>query len=443
MNIAKIIIQLQKLAANNTDTQTALVLTKAIEKLKLGAVSVVNSAAQLPSLPLEVDGQLYLNTATEEVYYNSGNSWIILPYSIVTRAFSWGQNSTYSGGQLGDNTTTNRSVPVAVVGGISDWDEVSAGKDHMLAIANGIAYAWGRNLNGVIGDGTIVHRSSPVTVLGNITNWSQVSAGREHSLGIAEGIAYGWGTGSSGRLGDETTANKSSPVTVAGGITNWSQVSAGGQVSLGIANAIAYAWGTSFGGALGAGALFATSSPVTVVGGITNWSQVSVAQTELSLGIANGIAYAWGSNYSGELGDGTRTSRSSPVTVVGGITNWSQVSAGTTFGSGITDTGIAYAWGNNDSGRIGDGTVVNRSSPVTVIGGITNWSAISAGAGHILGLTDAGVLYAWGGNSTGQLGNNSTVSSVSPITVVRNPGWTQVSAGSSINVGLFTGPNSI
>ena len=99
------------------------------------------------------------------------------------------------------------------------------------------------------------------------------------------------------------------------------------------------------------------------------------------------VAYAWGSNASGRLGDGTTTSKSSPVTVVGGITNWSQLAAGSEHSLAITSSGIAYAWGNNAFGRLGDGTTTERSSPVTVIGGITNWNQLGGGTYHSLGLT--------------------------------------------------------
>jgi alpha-tubulin suppressor-like RCC1 family protein len=118
-----------------------------------------------------------------------------------------------------------------------------------------------------------------------------------------------------------------------------------------------------------------------VVGGITNWSQVSASKNgSHSLGLTDtGIAYAWGSNSAGQLGDNTTTSQSSPVTVVGGITNWSQVSAGENYTLGLTDTGVLYTWGSNSYGKLGDGTTTNRSSPVTVAGGITNWTQVAAG----------------------------------------------------------------
>jgi alpha-tubulin suppressor-like RCC1 family protein len=292
-------------------------------------------------------------------------------------AYAWGCNIN---GQLGSGVNIFYNFPVTVVGGITNWSQISAKNLSSMGIANGIAYGWGTLGYGRIGNNANTgNQFSPVTVVGGITNWSQVSLGVTHGLGIAGGIAYAWGNNVSGRLGDDTVINKSSPVTVVGGITNWSQVSAGDRHNIGIANGIAYAWGSSSAGALGNDVgLTAQSSPVTVVGGIADWSQVSAMQSH-SLGIAGGIAYAWGASTNGRLGDGTVIGRSSPVTVVGGITNWSQVSAGENHSLGLTDTGVLYAWGSNTNFQLGDGTSTSRSSPVTVVGGITNWSSVSAG----------------------------------------------------------------
>jgi alpha-tubulin suppressor-like RCC1 family protein len=164
-------------------------------------------------------------------------------------------------------------------------------------------------------------------------------------------------------------------------------LSSGYNQSVGLTSSgIAYGWGTNGSGQLGDGTTTSTSSPVTVVGGITNWSQLSAGRFH-SVGLtSSGIAYGWGFNSTGQLGDGTTTSRLSPVTVVGGITNWSQLSGGNAFSLGVTSTGIAYAWGSNDNGRLGDNTSTSRSSPVTVVGGITTWIQVSAGNSHSLAL---------------------------------------------------------
>jgi alpha-tubulin suppressor-like RCC1 family protein len=279
------------------------------------------------------------------------------------------------------------------VGGIVAWSQIAAGVSHSLALTSaGIAYAWGYNSSGQLGTNNTTARSSPVTIVGGISTWNQISTEGSHSLGLTSaGIAYAWGRNSNGQLGDNTTSSRSSPVTVVGGITTWSQINGGGDHNLGL--------------------------------------------------ISTGILYAWGQNSNGQLGDGTTTNRSSPISVLGNITNWSKISAGGYHNLTVTSTGVAYSWGYAANGRLGDGqSVTNRSSPVTVIGGITNWSNVSASRQkHSLGILNTGILYAWGNNSNGELGDNTTLASSSPVTVVGSfTNWTQISAGGYFSLGLTT-----
>jgi alpha-tubulin suppressor-like RCC1 family protein len=431
----------EKITAGLTEDEVLRlsVIDDSITKSKL----VVATVGDLPSAA-DNRGRLVYVSGTDEYYFSDGTEWLSDYTSAVqilsATGFSWGRGLS---GQRGDGVGGDKSSPVTVVGGITNWSQVSASTSHSLGLTDtGIAYAWGSAFYGQLGDGARSSRSSPVTVVGGITNWSQVSASTSHSLGVTDtGIAYSWGRGSYGRLGDGTIINRSSPVTVVGGITNWSQLSSGAGHSLGLtSDGVAYAWGLGGSGRLGDGTTINRSSPVTVVGGITNWSQLSAGGGH-SLGLtSDGVAYAWGFGNTGQLGDGTTVNRSSPVTVVGGITNWSQVSAGFYHSLGVTDTGIAYAWGRGNAGRLGDGTIINRSSPATVVGGITNWSSVSAGTYHSLGVTDTGIAYAWGQGIFGRLGDGTKdIDRSSPVTVVGGiANWSQVSAGGDFSLAIST-----
>jgi len=410
--------------------------------LDLVGPKVVDSFSLLPSAANN-EGIMYYVTNESIYYFSDGTMWrkdFTSDVQVATTvAYAWGNNSN---GRLGDNSTTDRSSPVTVVGGITTWSQLAGGDAHSLGFTTeGILYAWGSAADGRLGDNTTVSKSSPVTVVGGITTWTQISGGYRHSLGITNaGIAYAWGYNGHGRLGDNSTTDRSSPVTVVGGITTWSQVSAGGYHSLGLTSAgIAYAWGNNGSGRLGDNTTTSRSSPVTISGGITTWSQISAGRTH-NLGFTTaGILYAWGYGSSGELGDNAATSRSSPVTVVGGITTWSQISAGKRPHSlGLASAGIAYAWGRNGSGDLGDNTVVSKSSPVTVVGGITNWAQVSAGGYFSLGRTSTGIAYAWGYNGLANLGDNSTTSRSSPVTVAGGiTNWSQLDTGTSHSLGLF------
>jgi alpha-tubulin suppressor-like RCC1 family protein len=191
-------------------------------------------------------------------------------------------------------------------------------------------------------------------------------------------------------LGDGTTTDRRSPVSVVGGFTDWVQIATGSYHTAAVrANGSAWCWGDNFSGQLGDGTTTRRSSPVSVVGGFTNWVQISAggaSNGEHTAAVrANGTAWAWGGNPTGELGDGTTTARSSPVSVVGGFTDWVQISAGGDFNGqtvAVRANGTAWGWGYNISGMLGDGTTTSRRSPVSVVGGFTDWVQISAGGEH-------------------------------------------------------------
>jgi len=353
----------------------------------------------------------------------------------VNLIYSWGYNTCAS---LGDNTTTGKSSPVSVVGGFTNWCQVSS-QLHSLAVrTNGTAWGWGRANYGILGDNSTVNKSSPVLILGGFTDWCQLSGGSNHSLGVrTNGTAWAWGNKGFGALGDNQTAvNQSSPVSVVGGFTDWCQIEVGNSHSLAVrTNGTAWAWGRSNGGALGDNTTVDKSSPVSVVGGFTDWCQVSGGY-KLSLGVRqNGTAWAWGYNICGQLGNNTAgyaTSTSSPVSVVGGFTDWCQVSAGYCHSLGLRTNGTAWGWGRNNCGQLSDNTTDNKSSPVSVVGGFTDWCQVSGGYRHSAGVRTNGTAWAWGQGSQGQLGNNATDNKSSPVSVVGGfTNWCQISAASS------------
>ena len=420
----------------SSSLQDILIVSKCIELLKIGSVKIVATYTDLLDIFAQ-KGEVYFVEDEERLYYGMGSYWYLVTQQSSLLTYAWGANI---GGYLGDNTTTTRSSPVSVVGGFTDWVQVSGGNGHSLGLrANGTAWGWGFNQYGRLGDGTTTNRSSPVSVVGGFTDWVQVSAGSRHSLGLrANGTAWGWGANYQGYLGDGTTTNRSSPVSVVGGFTDWVQVAAGYQHSLGLkSNGTAWAWGYNDSGRLGDGTITYKSSPVSVVGGFTDWVQLDAGGSH-SLGLrANGTAWAWGNNRFGYLGDGTTTDRSSPVSVIGGFTDWAQVSAGSFSHSlGLRTNGTTWAWGANNGGYLGDGTTVNKSSPVSVVGGFTDWVQVSAWY-HSLAVRANGTAWAWGYNGSGQLGDNTTTSRLSPVSVIGGfTDWVQVSAGSRHSLGI-------
>jgi alpha-tubulin suppressor-like RCC1 family protein len=199
-----------------------------------------------------------------------------------------------------------------------------------------------------------------------------------------------------------------------------------------------YAWGNNFYGQLGLGngGLTSRSSPVQV-GALTNWEKIS-SRGEASVSVkTDGSLWAWGRNYAasgvdilgGQLGDGTVVNRSSPVQI-GSLTNWKQVStgragSGRAFTAAIKTNGTVWAWGANAFGQVGDNTRVSKSSPVQ-IGALTNWGLVTAGAYSCFSIKTDNSIWAWG---RGALGIGEGTSRSSPVQIGSLTDWAYVSAG--------------
>ena len=357
----------------------------------------------------------------------------LVPNMLTPQLWTWGYNLL---GQLGDNTSVDKSSPVTTIAGGTNWKQVSAGGLHTAAIkTNGTLWTWGRNSYGQLGnlgDTYFGDRASPVTTAGGGTNWKQVAGGYYHTAAIkTDGTLWTWGRGDSGQLGDNTTVNKSSPVTTAGGGTNWKQVSCGVEHTAAIkTDGTLWTCGYNSRGGLGDNTTVHKSSPVTTAGGGTNWKQVAAGYYHTAAIKTDGTLWTWGFNAQGQLGDNTTVNKSSPVTTAGGGTNWKQVTGGDHTAAIKTD-GALWTWGRNDLGQLGDNTSFNKLSPVTTTGGGTNWKQVANGAVHTTAIKTDGTLWTWGRNYNGQLGDNTTVDKSSPVTTIAGgTNWKQVSGGS-------------
>ncbi|HEU5183431.1 MAG TPA: Ig-like domain-containing protein [Gemmatimonadaceae bacterium] len=369
-------------------------------------------------------------------------------------ALCWGNNHA---GQLGNTLALTVITPTAVARGLQ-FSSVSTGSATTCALtSSGAAHCWGDNTVGTLGIGSTagpeqcIYGScsmSPVAVTGGLTFSSIAVGGNRFACALTpNGNAYCWGSNENGRLGigvatgpescnpfaQEPGAPCSSmPVLVTGGLT-FSTLTSGGSHSCALTpGGVAYCWGSNLGGQLGDGTTIDRYSPTRVAGGL-EFASISAGSSHTCALTLVGEAYCWGENGESQLGLGSttgpelcpdqfggRTCSTAPAAVAGG-TRWETVVAGGYHTCALTTAGAAYCWGYN-GGTLGDGTTIARSTPTQVAGGLT-FANLTASGSHTCGVTLSNIAYCWGNNQTGSLGSGTTGQDpvATPVRVVGQP----------------------
>jgi len=357
---------------------------------------------------------------------------------------TWGYNAS---GQLGDNTIANKSSPVQTIACGANWKQVSEcegigdGGNLFSGIkTDGTLWTWGVNTYGQLGDNSTTKRSSPVQTVAGGTNWKQSSVGHYTTAAIkTDGTLWYWGYGGYG--GDNTSTNRSSPVQTVTFGTNWKQVSVGRYHTSAVkTDGTLWCWGGNWSGELGNNTIAITNSPVQTISLGTNWKQVDCGY-QITAAIKNdGTLWCWGMNTYGELGDSTRTFRSSPVQTIAFGNNWKKVSCGYHHMAAVKNDGTLWTWGINTSGQLGENTVTSRSSPIQTVAYGTNWRQVSAGTNSTGAIKTDGTLWCWGANDVGQLGNNTITNRSSPVqTILYGNNWKSISVGVNCTAAIKDG----
>ena len=250
------------------------------------------------------------------------------------------------------------------------------------------------------------------------------------------GNLWTWGSNfaSSGTLGINSSANIniSTPVTTFAGGANWKQIDKGKNlISAAIkTDGTLWTWGQNSYGGLGEGTTTSKITPVTTFAGGTNWKQVASGYHHCAAIKTDGTLWVWGRNYNGALGNNTTTQRNTPVTTFAGGTNWKQVSCGSNYTSAIKTDGTLWTWGDNYGTKLGINTTGARSTPVTTFSGGTNWKQVDCGRNFTAAIKTDGTLWTWGANYSSMLGTNDGTSRPTPVTTFAGgTNWKQVSSG--------------
>jgi alpha-tubulin suppressor-like RCC1 family protein len=421
---------------NTQITPTALVLLLAVLGCREDAESPTEPASTSPQGSVAPAAALSFRQVSVASNHTCG-------VTTDDRAYCWGDN-TYgqlgTGSSAGPETCSDASGapcstrPVAVTGGLR-FHQVSVGGGGDESYTCGVttddrAYCWGDNTDGQLGDGTTTSSPSPVAVAGG-RRFRQVRTGGNHTCAVDPfDAAFCWGDNSAGKIGDGTTTDRRTPVRVLAGL-RFRQLTAGGSHTCGATTGDrAYCWGWNALGQLGDRTTTDRARPTPVAGGL-RFRQVSAGGNHNCAVTRDDQAYCWGKNRFGQLGNGTRVGpetcqlfggnpcSTKPVAVLRDLP-FRAVSSGNDYTCGVTTTSIAYCWGRNLQGQLGDGTQYNtRVRPVAVLGGL-QFRAVSGGAPFgrsTCGVTTDGAAYCWGSNHFGQLGDWTTTSHLTPTAV--------------------------
>jgi alpha-tubulin suppressor-like RCC1 family protein len=369
-----------------------------------------------------------------------------IPRSLFTQGGLWmqGRNAYY--GALGVGDTGNRVSPTQSIAGGINWKQLSCGMNlHAAGIkTDGTLWTWGYNALGNLGDNTSTPRSSPVQTIAGGNDWKQVSCGINYVLALkGDGTAWAWGRNGSGNLGTGLSSSTSSPTQIIGAGATWQLVAAGTfDHCAGVkTDGTLWVWGrnNSFGqlgqNAIGSPSNF-VSSPIQTVSAGTTWKLTSVGNYYMGAIKTDGTLWMWGKNNYGQLGSNNTTNTSSPAQIYGAGTNWKSLSCGDTHCAAIKNDGTLWTWGGNASGQLGDNTGTDKSSPVQTIAGGTNWKQVEARVNLTGGIKTNGTLWLWGRNQYGSLGDG-TIGGVnnksSPVQIGTGNNWKQVSTGADIS----------
>jgi alpha-tubulin suppressor-like RCC1 family protein len=349
----------------------------------------------------------------------------------------WGYNIA---GQLGDGTTTDSATPVSV-SNLTGATAVTTGNDHTCArLASGSAVCWGAQA--AIGNGAALGglddcsglpcSMKPVPVMG-LSDVTAIAAGALHTCAVTGGAVQCWGDNASGELGDGTQVTPQlAPVSVKGLAGAVTAISVGDSHSCALmADGSVQCWGLDYSGQLGNGAAGPDNcggypcsvKPLTVVG-LHNVSSIAAGGSRTCALLADATVRCWGFNDAGgELGNGTPTSSSSPVTV-SNLSSVTALAAGVYHTCALVAGGAVQCWGNNSIGAGTDyfgafcnGAMQTATTPVGVPD-FTGATALSAGASYTCALLPGAKVECCGRNALGQLGNGATLTySATPVGV--------------------------
>lgn len=360
----------------------------------------------------------------------------------------WGDNSE---SQFGDNTTTNSLTAVQTkgpsgVGFLTDVTHVETSNNYSCALkTDGTVWCWGYNAPGQLGDNTTTNRTAPVQVkgpggsgtLGGITQM-EAQAGTTCGVKGSDQSLWCWGSNSNGRLGIGNETQQNAPVQVkglndSGFLTNVLQVTAGNnQHNCAIkTDGSAWCFGDNGFGQLGTNSTTDSWTPVQVVaasggGMLASVVEIRAGYDHTCARISDGTVWCWGAGTLGQLGNDASTNQSRPVQVQaepsGNLTGVIRLQAGRDTSCAIKFDKTLWCWGGGGGGQLGIAATGNKNKANQVmgpggVGYLDNVSTVSVGTNAVCAVKEDKTSWCWGQNTYGNLGDGSTANSLVPVRI--------------------------
>ena len=323
----------------------------------------------------------------------------------------WGENLW---GEMGDRTTMRRNGAAVLPDLKSGVAQVSSGyHDACAVMTTGAVKCWGDNGNGQLGDDLNARSATPVDVLGLASGVAQVAVQDNSACALmTTGEVRCWGLNNTGQLGDGTDTDSGTPVQVLGLDERATQISMGFGYACAItADANLECWGSNGSGQLGDGTNSDSATAVDVSSLDGRVAQVSAGAATTCAVTTDAHLLCWGSNTDGALGIGTLVDSNVPMDVTSLDGRVASVSVGAADACALLkgSRGVR-CWGSNAWGQLGigtDGPGTDSGTPVSVSGLVTTVAQVSLGNMYACALTTAGLVLCWGMGGSGELGEGT------------------------------------
>lgn len=407
---------INQLPATGGEVIGEIFLTEKTYRLANGKIETADSNSQWVKI-----GQTQTeNIKTEQLYDEKSLAVGSAHACVVTNLNGiqcWGKNES---GQLGTGDTADQPAPVNVKGLNVGIEQIVAGDSHTCALNNeGVLYCWGSNALGQVGNGSQQNQLEPQVIQvpdgGKVRS---VAAGAMHTCALTNaGNLYCWGNNGSGQLGTGGSQNLA-PVLVPK-LTNFKSIAAGGNhTCVLLIDGAVQCWGNNDSGQLGNGSKGSASQVPVTVRNLPVIASLTAGEYHTCAVTVAGGSLCWGMNGAGQLGTGSgENSLNVPMNVQNLPAGILSIKSFKNHTCAIKDSAID-CWGQNTFGQLGNGKAEEKSTvPVQV--NILKQQFVSIGTGKDFTCvrTKDGLVYCWGNNEFGQLGNRSKISTLTPVAV--------------------------